>query len=352
MQEGTYHELLRLPNDFSYRSRIQVEQGFKRIYEALGLDLEEVHFTESPLALQLAIKQILGKNIPDEWSREHLVELDYKTDPGARANAKVWELVGNTIARSLLVAFGSKEGLDKHHRQLSPSFQSIEDAVSSEISRRLNQIGIRPETPAHHPNYFDHKWLDYYKQNHSNIPLAGELATILNLGLMQAFCFDKLVLWCPKPKRLEFSEGYLHNEEGPAMYWNDSFQLFYWRGVKVPQKLILNPESINRDDIDSVRNAEVRRCFQEKLGTERFASLFDLEVIDQNVDYQGNPQYLYRSRDIDPIAREYLQFAKVICPTTYREYFLCVPPDIKRVQEAVAWTFSKDEEEYRPEQEV
>ena len=36
---------------------------------------------------------------------------------------------------------------------------------------------------------------------------------------------------------------------------------------------------------------------------------------------------------------------------TYKEYFLRVPPDMRTVHEAVAWTFDMETEDYRPTQE-
>jgi len=38
----------------------------------------------------------------------------------------------------------------------------------------------------------------------------------------------------------------------------------------------------------------------------------------------------------------------VTCHSTGREYALCIPSDIKDVWSAVAWTFGKSKDEYRP----
>ncbi|MBA1335896.1 MAG: hypothetical protein HPY66_1714 [Firmicutes bacterium] len=89
----------------------------------------------------------------------------------------------------------------------------------------------------------------------------------------------------------------------------------------------------------------------EKLGTGRFTQLLDVIEVDR--DYVGigvnkKEAALYRSREIDPIAGEHLQFVNVICHSTEREYMLCVPPDIKDVWTAVGWTFNKTKSEYAP----
>ena len=96
-------------------------------------------------------------------------------------------------------------------------------------------------------------------------------------------------------------------------------------------------------------NAEVRRCYREILGSERFGKLLGIEVVDEDTDRFGYELTLYRTERKDKIAGNYIQFAGVTCPSTARRYFLCVPPHIKSAREAVAWTFGKTPEDYRPE---
>ena len=102
-------------------------------------------------------------------------------------------------------------------------------------------------------------------------------------------------------------------------------------------------------------NIEKKRSLKEILGTESFGAMLDLEELDRDVDGQGNIQVLMRTAEKDPlidISDEdeddgHIYFVKVICPSSDREYHVCVPP-CKNVWEGVAWTFGKSGDEYRP----
>ena len=54
---------------------------------------------------------------------------------------------------------------------------------------------------------------------------------------------------------------------------------------------------------------------------------------------------------------EPLMYLKVINSTqepdgSYKNYYLCVPPDMKNCKQAVAWTFRMEESQYEPTQET
>jgi hypothetical protein len=47
-----------------------------------------------------------------------------------------------------------------------------------------------------------------------------------------------------------------------------------------------------------------------------------------------------------------LMVVEVVCPSTRRKYFLCVPPWFQTARQAVAWTFGLEEEQYQPVQQT
>jgi hypothetical protein len=348
-------EVIVRPANFNKAERVQVQLAFEKLYQALGFENPRVICVSSPLELQMAIKRGLHKPIPFFPDSEAFSALERQLRESPKLipiNGKLWDLVSNQIARPLCLAFGDENGLEAQMSSLNPVFQELNVTLSRAIKTRLEADGLSPEPLAHHPNWFDLKWLSYYKAKLDQIPLAQELGKILDMGLMQAYCFDKLVLWTPKPSYIATEDNKLHGENHPSIYWNENFKLYHWNGVPVPAKLIESPQEIRKEDIEPIRNAEVRRSFLEKLGAERFSSLFDLQLVDSDIDLRGNRQSLYRSREIDPVAKEHLQFAQVICPTTQRVYFLTVPPHLQNVWEAVSWTFGKSSDEYQPEREV
>ena len=85
----------------------------------------------------------------------------------------------------------------------------------------------------------------------------------------------------------------------------------------------------------------------ERIGSERFSELLGLVEIDSDTDHQGNIQILYKTKEKDDLINSCLYFARVICPSTGRKYYLSVPR-MRNVWDAVAYTFNKDKESYKP----
>lgn len=85
----------------------------------------------------------------------------------------------------------------------------------------------------------------------------------------------------------------------------------------------------------------------EKLG-ERFVELLDTEEIDRD-EAHGQVVSLVRTREIDDVAGEHLQFVMVSCPSTGRHYALCVEPTHTNAWAALASTFpNRVNREYAP----
>lgn len=150
------------------------------------------------------------------------------------------------------------------------------------------------------------------------------------------------------PERIERLNGKLHCANNSAIKFRDGYELFYWKGVNIPGFWISTPEQITSEVIMNEKNAEKRRCLFEILGAEKFSELLGVSIVDDDVDQHKNSIKLYRTKQKDEIAGEYIQFARVVCPSTLREYFLCVPETIRNVWDAVAWTFGKTKDSYKP----
>jgi hypothetical protein len=97
-------------------------------------------------------------------------------------------------------------------------------------------------------------------------------------------------------------------------------------------------------------NTEIRREMIEAMGVDNFFRQLDTEIIHTDIDGYGNLRRLLRFPLSDTNAG-YLQSVKVVCPTTHREYYLGVPPEVRTCQEAVASTFGMKPEQYKPERE-
>jgi hypothetical protein len=82
----------------------------------------------------------------------------------------------------------------------------------------------------------------------------------------------------------EDDSGRLHAEEGPAIGWLDGTGDYYWHGVRVPARVILQPETYAREEILSAQNTERVRALGERLGWGRFLEIVGAETIDTWID--------------------------------------------------------------------
>ena len=164
--------------------------------------------------------------------------------------------------------------------------------------------------------------------------------------MVSGYWFGKgVALVVRKPRHLAFDDaGRLHSASSRCVEYLDGWGFFAWHGVPVPERVILDPDSLTREDFVGERNLERRRVIQERMG-ERFL----WEVGGRFID--GGPAgVLYEvelPNDPDRVAR----YVQVADPSTGREYFLRVPPTIQSAEEAVAWTFGLSREDYLPVEE-
>jgi hypothetical protein len=157
---------------------------------------------------------------------------------------------------------------------------------------------------------------------------------------------NEVALIVRRPKGLtRDAQGRLHHATGTCMEYHDGWGFYAWHGVSVPEKIIVEPEALTREDFLSEENIEVRRAMMECMG-DRFVPNMGGYVIDEGprgqlyqVDLAGDPE----------------RVARYVCvqdASTPRQYFLRVPPRIKTAAEAVAWSFGLSGEDYHPAQET
>ena len=172
--------------------------------------------------------------------------------------------------------------------------------------------------------------------------------SLLNSNIYDMIMAKGFCIVCNLPSHITANDGRLHNEEKAAIGWDDGYELYFWNGVNVPANYINEPDKITKEDVINEKNAEKRRCIQEILGSEEYAKRLDIIEIDSDTDQNENKMVLYETKENDDLIGEKIVFANVVDPSTDRQYFLCVPNTIRNIWEAVAWTFGKTKEEYKP----
>ena len=137
--------------------------------------------------------------------------------------------------------------------------------------------------------------------------------------------------------------GRLHCEDGPALRYPDSWAIYAVHGVRVPERIITEPQSITIPEIESQQNAEVRRVMIERFGQDKFILQSGAKQI-----HQDDFGTLYRK---ELPGDEPIVMVKVVNSTadpdgSFKDYFLRVPPTFRTAREAVAWSFDVEPDSY------
>jgi hypothetical protein len=167
-------------------------------------------------------------------------------------------------------------------------------------------------------------------------------------GLWLFWVTAEAVICCPRPA-LQLVGDRLHCIDGPAVAWPDGDHYYFWRGVQVPEKVVLRPFDLTTREVLGEPNAEVRRVMMERYGPARL--LLDGGAVERGRDACGVLYHLPLQGDED------LVMVKVRNSTpepdgSTRDYYLRVPPSMRTAREAVAWTFGLTPNEYRPVRET
>jgi len=130
-----------------------------------------------------------------------------------------------------------------------------------------------------------------------------------------------------RPERLLVDDQHRpHCADGPSHRWRDGWCLYHWHGVRVPRRVIEQPDSLTAAVILGERDVEVRRVMLERAGFDRVLDRMGLVDTGSWENMQGDRETasLYR---LDLDGDEPLLVVRVECPSTGRVYLLRVDPD-------------------------
>lgn len=346
-------------------SKKELEQNIAYLYELFKLNPPKIQYFKSPMAAQLALFNSGG---PQTSFANNAFQLKTPPQPsclaaerGEKIGRKIWEFIGEEIIWPLCVKSWKGIGKKQFHNAKNAYWQPIHkqsvDQLKSPIQKQVERILVENGLSKTHDDFHlgiqDLGLLLHYKELNKHLHFESKafdcLQAIVEFGIWGTFAFENYLAIVEPPIEIHYDLQLVqHNEDGPTVTWADGYKNYFWNGVDVNQRLIEQAYTIDYEYITTETNAERRRAIQEKLSSRTFANLLGLVKLDENVDLQNNKQALYRTKEFDSIAQDYLYFAQVVCPSSFREYFLCVPPHTKTVSDAVAWTFGKNSTNYKP----
>lgn len=186
------------------------------------------------------------------------------------------------------------------------------------------------------PIYGQHSaaWLGFYDYFWQVVgldcvaPLEGLILVAQNACWW--WSFDKLAIITERATDLHLDEqGRLHKDDGMAIRWPDGWGLYAWHGVRVPEKVIMAPETLTVDEIKAEPNIEVRRIMIERFGPGLYLEKTGAEMVDLDASpvEGGAPRILMRDS-------QGMQFLCGTDGSTQRVYYMSVPDTVKTCREA------------------
>jgi len=172
---------------------------------------------------------------------------------------------------------------------------------------------------------------------------AEPLLSAYESGCWFLFWTDDILYWVAKPRVHVDGQRRLHKEDGPAVE-SDAEDLYFWRGVLIPQEWIEDRAALTAATALTCGNIEQRRAACEIVGWHNILNELKATTIDRHADPQVGTLV---EVNIPDVGRE--RFLRVQCGTM-REFALPVPPKMKTAIEAQAWTWGLDPKEFaKPE---
>lgn len=174
---------------------------------------------------------------------------------------------------------------------------------------------------------------------------------------------DWVIRWPISVRRDEQSR--LHCATGPSVIFRNKKKHYFLRGIECTEDEVMRP---NPELILYEENVQKRAVLIEHVGAKAFLKANRAHMVHQ--DELGQKLwiiYLDTERRYDAYLRQRLrrtediQIVEVINSTpepddngvmVNKHYYLFVPPHVRRVDEAIAWTFGLNAGEYNPEKET
>jgi hypothetical protein len=122
----------------------------------------------------------------------------------------------------------------------------------------------------------DAGWLAFYAYFREVVGLEGQTDKLAGLDALARTAGWALphagICWVSERHHVlrRDARGRLHCLTGPAVVYPDGWAIYAVNGVRVPQRVVEQPESYTAEEIRAQQNSEVLRVLAERLGWQRF----------------------------------------------------------------------------------
>ena len=324
------------------RPEIDKEVAVKQIqylYKLAGFDVQHILFVKSPLAARYASNMIrLGKEAGDEKIKSFAEKVETVAD-------EVWDQALEAVVE--MAAYNPKT---------KTSYNEFSENVRNYMKKHSYKVIDNDCSFCWNGSVTDCGYLSYYQMYKElgkleTIDVFEEMHKYVHSGIYDCIQYEEICIACSYPQEFFVDEqDRLHCPDKAAITFRDGYSVCFWHGLRVPHQVIYFPETLTVQDLNAVDNVEVKRAYMEILGEKRFFELLDVEVIDESTDRSGRPLKLYKTKEMDELAEEYLYFIHIIDHSTERTYVISVEGGSGKARTELARTYGKDSwDEYHPE---
>jgi len=353
-----YHaECMAIGTSTAPADRPRAEAAISKMYQLIGKPQPTFVWCDSPATCILArfVLQEWSKTAKEGNSLETSLRTSLRTSLETSLRTSLRASLGTSLETSLWTSLGT----------------SLETSLGASLGTSLWTSNWGQQ---------EQYWIGFYRFMELHLKIAYDPQKSGHLGWWNDIA-ESANWWFPyegycfvseRPVRCAIDEERrLHHESLAAMEFKDGWKVYAYHGVTVPAQVIETPETITIEQIKNEENAEVRRCMVERMGWARFCSEAGMRILHEDTLKSNFPSIpvselvsenarlvtFYRPGtetaqllEADGI-RDYedrpLRFVRLTDPSTGRQYTLRVLHSHTRCYQAVAWTFGKNEEEYK-----
>ena len=189
----------------------------------------------------------------------------------------------------------------------------------------------------------DAHWLAYYDYFDQVLHVPGaekirDLVEMAKVGWWAPYDTDCFISLPPVEIHLD-DENELHSETGPAIAYKDGVKIYCVHGVRVPEVVIMAPETQSLKEILEEVNEEVKRIRISQYGWGKFLEQTGAEIIDSKMVTLEESSWL---ESLYYLESQNLKALATYDPSTGRPYFLEVSLDCDNCTEAQQYLNGSD----------
>lgn len=192
----------------------------------------------------------------------------------------------------------------------------------------------------------DANWLGFYDFMRNELGLKEETEDVLSLMVLAENCgwwwpYENICILSERPISMSLNQnGDLHNLNAPALEYSDGFPVYCIEGVLMPDWVVeTSAEKMDIEKILALPNVEHRLLAIKKFGAHNMISQLNGKVISS----KGQEYELY---EID-LEGQKEKLLKMKNPSEEKWHFEFVTPEIRTVDEALAWRIGFDMKQYK-----